>query len=140
MFIDASAVVAILAREPGHEALRARLEAAGEPSFVSPVVRFEACLALARVKAAGAGLKPSPGLIAQAIATFDAFVEDLEAEEVPITPEIGRSAVAASAAWGKAVGHPADLNFGDCFSYACARALGTALLYKGDDFSRTDLA
>ncbi|MDF2115557.1 type II toxin-antitoxin system VapC family toxin [Roseiarcaceae bacterium H3SJ34-1] len=64
----------------------------------------------------------------------DAFVEDLGAEEMIISPEIGKQALTASATYGKSVEHVADLNFGDCFSYACAKVLGVALLYKGDDF------
>jgi ribonuclease VapC len=71
---------------------------------------------------------------------FDAFVEDLDAQEVAITPEIGRRALDAGATYGKAVGHPAELNFGDCFAYACAKQLGVPLIYKGDDFAHTDLA
>jgi uncharacterized protein with PIN domain len=42
--------------------------------------------------------------------------------------------------FGKGRGHPAKLNLADCFSYACAKAQGVALLYKGKDFSHTDLA
>jgi len=42
--------------------------------------------------------------------------------------------------YGKLVGHPADLNMGDCFAYACAKVYGAQLLYKGRDFSETDLA
>jgi len=64
----------------------------------------------------------------------------LGAEEVAISPEIGSLAVAASARYGNAVGHPADLNFGDCFAYARAKTLGVPLAYKGDDFTLTDLA
>lgn len=44
------------------------------------------------------------------------------------------------ARYGKGRGHPAQLNFGDCFSYACARAAGVPLLYVGTDFAKTDLA
>ena len=69
-----------------------------------------------------------------------AFVDDLEAQEVPISPEIGKQAINASVAYGKAVGHVADLNFGDCFAYACAKVLGVTLLYKSNDFAHTDLA
>jgi ribonuclease VapC len=138
MFLDASAIVAILAREPGYEALLERLSAAQGPFSVSPLTRFEACLAIAKAKAAGR--KPSAAQIAQAALVLDAFVEDLWAEDMPITPEIGQGAIEAAATWGKAVGHPAGLNFGDCFAYACAKALGAPLLYKGDDFARTDLA
>ena len=59
---------------------------------------------------------------------------------IEITPAIGRQAVEAAAVYGKAVGHKADLNFGDCFAYAAAKASGARLVYKGDDFARTDLA
>ncbi|MFD2182313.1 type II toxin-antitoxin system VapC family toxin [Rhodoplanes azumiensis] len=141
MFLDASAVVAILGREPGWEEIAKRLAATDPPFFVSPLVKFEAVLGLARLKAGPAGAaKPSAELLGRARAAVEAFVEDLGIEEVPITPDIGRRALDACATFGKAVGHPADLNFGDCFAYACAGGLGVPLLYKGDDFARTDLA
>lgn len=50
------------------------------------------------------------------------------------------AAYAAFIAFGKGSGHPANLNFGDVFSYALAKVRGLPLLYKGDDFSRTDIA
>lgn len=137
MFVDASVIVAILGREAGHEELEKRLLAAGGPFYVSPLVIFEASLGLARQKSTR---KPTPELLYQARLAVDAFVEDLSASEIEISPEIGKRALQASAAFGKVVGHPADLNFGDCFTYACAKALNVPLLYKGDDFSRTDLA
>jgi ribonuclease VapC len=142
MFVDASAIVAILGREPGHAEIEKLLAVAGGPFFVSPLVKFEAAVALARVKTPGrAGTeKPSPERLRQAEAAVDAFVADLGAEEMAISPDIGRRALLACATYGKAVGHAADLNFGDCFAYACAKALDTALLYKGDDFAHTDLA
>jgi ribonuclease VapC len=144
MFIDASVIVAILGREPGHEEIEKRMAAAEGSFFVSPLVKFEASVALARQKAvaktSNANEKPSPELLRQAQEAVDALVEDIGAEELAITPEIGRRAVDASATYGKAVGHVADLNFGDCFAYACAKVLGVALLYKGNDFADTDLA
>jgi ribonuclease VapC len=142
MFVDASVIVAILGREPGYEEIEKRLATVDGSFFVSPLVKFEASVGLARLKATtkAANAKPSPDLLRQARDAIDAFVEDLGAEEVAISPEIGRQALEASATYGKAVGHVADLNFGDCFAYACAKTLGVALLYKGDDFARTDLA
>jgi ribonuclease VapC len=53
--------------------------------------------------------------------------------------EIGHAALQAFARYGRGR-HPAQLNMGDCFAYACARARNVQLLYKGDDFARTDLA
>jgi uncharacterized protein with PIN domain len=78
--------------------------------------------------------------IAQAKAVVAAFVEDLGAREIIISGDIGRKAVEAAGRYGKVVGHQAALNFGDCFAYACAKAYRAPLLYKGEDFSQTDLA
>ncbi|RST87644.1 hypothetical protein EJC49_04305 [Aquibium carbonis] len=59
---------------------------------------------------------------------------------VDISAERGNAAVEASSIYGKIVGHPAALNFGDCFVCGCAKVFGVPLICKGDDFSRTDLA
>jgi ribonuclease VapC len=59
---------------------------------------------------------------------------------IAITPEIGALALSAFDKYGKGRGHKAQLNMGDCFAYACAKSLGVPLLYKGDDFAKTDLA
>lgn len=138
MFIDASAIVAILRREPGYEEIEKRLTAASGPFYVSPLVKFEASLALARQKSNGR--RPTPELLRRASSTVDAFFEDIAADEVAISPEIGRLAIDASSRYGKVVGHVAELNFGDCFAYACAKSLDVSLLYKGNDFANTDLA
>ncbi len=142
MFIDASVIVAILGREPGYEEIEKRLAAVDGQFFVSPLLIFEASVALARLKTMARGVngKPSSEILKQAQGAVDAFVEDIEAKDVPISSEIGRRALEASAIYGKAVGHRADLNFGDCFAYACAKVLGVTLLYKGNDFAHTDLA
>jgi len=143
MFLDASIIVAILGREAGYEEIEKRLASAEGTFFVSPLVKFEASVSLARLKAGTArpkGKKPSTALLRQAVKAVDVFVTDLAAEEVSISPEIGKVAVKASIMYGKVVGHRADLNFGDCFAYACAKTLNVALLYKGDDFLHTDLA
>jgi ribonuclease VapC len=58
----------------------------------------------------------------------------------PVTIEQGRIAADAYRRFGRGSGHPARLNFGDCFSYALARATGERLLFKGDDFGHTDIA
>lgn len=141
MFVDASAIVAVLGREPGCEEILKRLDETGS-FFVSPLVRFEATVSLARKKATAGGMeaKPSRELIAQARAAVDEFVEAIGAEEIAVSSQIGELALDAGMTYGKAVGHPANLNFGDCFAYACAKSLQTGLVYKGDDFARTDLA
>ena len=57
----------------------------------------------------------------------------------PIQPETAHLALEAFARYGKGRGHPARLNLGDCFIYAQAKVGGASLLYKGDDFSKTDI-
>jgi ribonuclease VapC len=69
----------------------------------------------------------------------DLFREaDLIIEEV--TEAQARIAREAYRDFGKGSGHPAGLNFGDCFAYALAKTTGEPILFKGDDFSRTDLS
>jgi len=138
MFLDASVIVAILGREPGFKEIEKRLATIDGPLYISPLVRFEASVALARMKAGA--MRPTPDLLRRAAEAVSAFVTDLEVEEIPISSEIGSRALEASSTYGKAVGHVADLNFGDCFAYACAKVLDVALLYKGNDFAKTDLA
>jgi ribonuclease VapC len=136
MFVDASVIVAILNQEPGWEELSKRLS---EPIdfYVSAMVRFEATQALAR---AGAGSrKPTAEALLKARDLVDQLIVEIGGENVSIGEEIGSRAIDASARYGKAVGHQADLNFGDCFAYACAKTLAIPLLYKGNDFMLTDL-
>lgn len=57
----------------------------------------------------------------------------------PVTEAQAKIAREAYRDFGKGSGHPAQLNFGDCFAYALAKATGEALLFKGNDFTRTDI-
>lgn len=140
MFVDASVLVAILNEEGVCEALSADLEAVPGPLRVSPLVRFETVLALSKASASRLGRRSDADTLEQARRTVDALFDGLGVTHIPITPEIGDAALRAAARYGKAVGHPAALTFGDCFACACAASLGAGLLYKGDDFARTDLA
>jgi ribonuclease VapC len=140
MFLDASAIVGILNDEPGADEIKRRLDTAAGPFLVSPLALFECVTALARARSAGAKKPVDAQAIARAKAVVAAFVEDLGAREIIISGDIGRKAVEAASRYGKIVGHKAALNFGDCFAYACAKAYRAPLLYKGDDFSQTDLA
>jgi ribonuclease VapC len=69
----------------------------------------------------------------------DRFIVEIAGQNVTIDDDIGSRAIDASARYGKAVGHQADLNLGDCFAYACAKSRDLPLLYKGNDFALTDL-
>jgi ribonuclease VapC len=69
-----------------------------------------------------------------------ALLAEADIEVVPLTDEIGRAALDALERYGKGRSHPAQLNLADCFASACAKVYLVPLLYKGDDFRRTDLA
>ena len=76
-------------------------------------------------------------------AIYEAAVRFLESpfiRLVPLDAEQLWLAAAAHRRYGKGRGHPAQLNFGDTFSYALAAARGLPLLFKGNDFARTDVA
>lgn len=141
MFLDASAIVAVLLGEPEGPAFLKAMEMARGRLRVSPVVRLEATLALvrARVQARGKGPASAQDFDQAAALVNDLFVA-LDAQEMPITPEIGTDAIKALSRYGKMAGHPAQLNLGDALSYACAKARHDPLLYKGRDFRETDLA
>lgn len=140
MFVDASAIVAILKGEPEAAGFLAALEAAEGKVFCSPVARFEAVISLAVSMARARGDAMSPNDHAAAEELVDELLKEAGAREVHITEGIGREARAAAAIYGKVAGHAAALNMGDCFAYACAKAYHVRLLYKGEDFARTDLA
>jgi ribonuclease VapC len=139
MFLDASAIVAILNDEPGVEEIKRRLDAAAGPFLVSPLALFESVTAIARARSAGAEPVDAKAIM-HAKAVVAAFVEDLGAREIIVSADIGRKAVEAAGRYGRIVGHKAALNFGDCFAYACAKAYRAPLLCKGEGFSHTDLA
>lgn len=138
-FIDASAIIAILNREPGSDELVKRLAASDKPPLFSPLSRFEAVVGLARSRS-GKHKAPDAEQIEAAEVAVDLFFREAQAKSVMISDSIGAGALKAARTYGKAVGHPADLNFGDCFAYACAKGYRAALLYMGRDFAETDLA
>jgi ribonuclease VapC len=137
MFVDASAIIAILAGEPDAGSLVARIEGHGGLLYISPIVAYEAVLGLARSRGTD---QPKAVAIATAKAAVEDLVESLGMVTIDLTPEIGIAAIDAASRYGKAVGHAASLNMGDCFAYAAAKALDVPLLYKGNDFAQTDLA
>jgi ribonuclease VapC len=129
MFVDTSAIVAILLREPESRELTARAKSAG-PCLTSPAVRLETCMVLASRR----DVSPT-----RAQDYFDDLASQIGFSEIPIDERVGRLAVECSEQYGKGR-HPAQLNFGDCLSYACAKAHGAALLFKGEDFAKTDVS
>lgn len=146
-FIDASVVVAILKREAGYEELIKQLSQTGARFYVSPMVRFEAVAAMVKLevdhlqqKAGKVSSTERKQFIEAARKLIDTFFSELEASEIIIDGRAGQGALDAMGEYGRMSGHAAALNFGDCFSYAVAKINRLQLLYKGNDFSETDMA
>ena len=130
LFLDASAVVAMLAREADALDLADRLDEADELVW-SPIVQWEAAAALARIR------KIDPH---DARSDVYEFGREWSVRSVSIGDFEGEIAFEAFGLYGKGRKHPARLNMGDCFAYACAKTSQARLLYKGNDFIHTDLA
>ena len=128
MFVDASALTAMLTNEDDAIDLLTRLQAA-DRRLTSPLAVWEATIAVARIL-------DLP--IAEASKSMATYLDLIGVKLVSVSPETGYLALDAFDRYGKGR-HPARLNFGDCFSYACATQLGEALLFKGDDFPLTDI-
>ncbi|CAN5309572.1 type II toxin-antitoxin system VapC family toxin [soil metagenome] len=127
---DASAFVAMLTHEEDAERLVGVLQS-HEDRLYCAVGAWEAVRAVARKR--GVALNT-------ARQAFEILSERMGFRAVVIGDTEWRLAVEAHRLYGKGTGHPARLNMGDCFAYACAKTNGARLLYKGDDFSHTDLA
>jgi ribonuclease VapC len=130
MFVDTSVVVAILANEEDAAEWSGKIGAATR-RITSPLVVLEAAMRLSSL------LAVEPRIVETAI---EAFVRQTEIEIVPIESGDAKLAIQAFSDYGKGRGHPAQLNLADCLSYAAAKSRGMPLLYKGNDFSHTDLA
>lgn len=125
MVVDTSALVAILSDEPERRAFIEAIEAA-DVRLMSAATFVEASIVVeARYGPEGLRL-------------FDLFVERAGIDLVDLDEEQAREARRAFSTYGKDR-HPAGLNFGDCFAYALAIGFGEPLLFKGQDFSQTDV-
>lgn len=127
MIVDTSALIALLQREPTADAVSDALAAAGAVA-ISAATLIEAAIV------ADGSRDPVRS------ARFDAIIDALDVEIVPVSGAHVDLARRAFREFGRGSGHPARLNFGDCFSYALARERGEDLLYIGDDFAHTDLS
>jgi ribonuclease VapC len=129
IFIDTSAIVAILTFEEDADRLLEVMRSAGGRN-TGAHVRLECAINLTRV------LKID---VQKAELLFDGLLQMASIDVVSVDDEISKAAVTAFGRYGKGRGHPAQLNFGDCLSYACASMLDAAILFKGRDFMHTDL-
>ena len=125
MVIDTSAILAILGNEPEAE-LFAETIASAEMRWISAATLLETSIVVEARHGAVGGQKLDETIVAAQI-----LVEPVTVEQVALARLAYRT-------YGKGR-HPAGLNFGDCFSYALAKLRSEPLLFKGEDFTQTDL-
>jgi ribonuclease VapC len=126
MIVDTSALLAILRDEPEAEVCARAIES-------SAVRRVSAGNFVEAAVIIDASRDPI------ASRRFDDLLKEAHIAVEPVTEAQARIAREAYRDFGKGSGHPARLNFGDCFAYALAKATGEPLLFKGNDFAQTDI-
>jgi len=127
MVLDTSALLAILLDEPESESMIRAISGATHRLVGAPTLVEASAVMLAK--------KGSGGEVA-----LDALLERLGAQVIPMSVGAARLARLAYARFGKGVGDPAVLNYGDCLTYGVAMVEREPLLCKGDDFVRTDIS
>lgn len=125
MVLDPSAVLAILQNEPQRRKFNEAIEAADTRSLST--ASFVECSMIVESRYGADGVRD-----------LDLFLAKAQVSLVAVDEEQANLARRAFQKFGKGR-HPAGLNFGDCFSYALSRALDLPLLFKGSDFSQTDV-
>jgi ribonuclease VapC len=126
MIVDTSALIALLRDEPDARTFAEAIDAA-RVRRISAATFVEAATVVDASR--------NPILSRQ----FDQLIDRVALVIEPVTAEQARIAREAYRDFGKRSGHPARLNFGDCFAYALAKATGEPLLFKGRDFAQTDV-
>lgn len=124
--VDSSAIVAILLEEPEARPFLERLSFS--PRNLCSAMSFVECVMVLSTRAPKLSLEQ-----------FTQSLSDFAIDIAQVDPAQASLAAQAFLRFGKGR-HPAKLNLGDCFSYALAKSLNAPLLYKGEDFGRTDIA
>jgi len=127
VIVDASALIAILFGEAEAARFATALQADPKPR-ISAANYLEAAIVIDGARRPIASRR------------FDDLMREAGIAVEPVTEAQARIAREAYRDFGKGSGHPAQLNFGDCFAYALAKATSEPLLFKGDDFAQTDVA
>jgi len=137
MFIDASAIIAIIRKEPEAELFKEKLKNS-KKIYTCAMSKYEAvaglCMALRQKDK-----KISQDIITQSINLVDSFFNIFNIDIVAIGQQEADLSIEAFAHYGKGTGSKAQLNMGDCFAYACAKNKKMPLLFKGNDFIHTDI-
>jgi len=138
MYVDASAIVAILNNEPEKALLLHKLETAQTSPYVSAVTFLEAVLSYARTAREDDNDPVTEEMMVAARNDVTNLLKSINAKNAAIMEKTGETAYHYSLKYGRGR-HPAKLNMGDCLAAACASEYRLPLLYKGNDFSQTDL-
>ena len=128
MIVDSSALIAIIQKESDYEELRTKIVTAETLPKMSAANYLEAAIVI------------DSKYSATASRDFDTLLIDLDIEIIDVTVAQAKIARAAYRDFGKGSRHKAQLNFGDCFAYALASETRDPLLFKGNDFTQTDIA
>jgi ribonuclease VapC len=126
MVIDTSALLAIVLDEPEREAFLTKISLDARP-LIAAANYVEAAIVITARRGAAAATR------------LRALIDEAGIAIVAVDEAVSESAIDAFRRFGKGQ-HPAGLNFGDCFAYSLASLSGERLLYKGDDFAKTDIA
>lgn len=126
MILDTSVIIAVLRREPDRRAFL-RAIYASEWRRLSAASYVEAAIVSDR--------SPDPFVRS----SLDDLLRRLAVVIEPVSVAQARLAREAHQIFGRGSGHPAALNYGDCFAYALSKEMGEPLLFKGDDFNKTDI-
>jgi ribonuclease VapC len=125
VIVDSSAIVAVACREPGFELPLDKLVASTSTAIGTPTLAETGIVLAARFR------RDTRGLLVR-------LLDEFEVTEVPFGEPHWREAIRAYWRFGRGR-HPANLNYGDCLSYAVAHLAQEPLLFVGDDFASTDL-
>ncbi|MDP6875016.1 MAG: type II toxin-antitoxin system VapC family toxin [Alphaproteobacteria bacterium] len=126
MVIDTSAIIAILRDEPERRRFNEIIESV-DACYFSTASLLETRIVLHSRKRD------------RVLLTLDGFMSEADIEIVDVSRDIAEIAFDAFRKYGKGQGKGARLNYGDCFSYALAKEMDLPLLFKGNDFSQTDI-
>jgi len=127
--VDSSAIVAIALREPGYKRLADRI--GEETASLISVANYVECGQVLAQRQLNA--------VQRALSEFVGLLNRLDLVLAPIDEAQARVALDARVRYGRGFGHPARLNYSDCFAYALAKTRALPLLYVGDDFRHTDV-
>jgi ribonuclease VapC len=126
VIVDSSAIISILRLEPEAQIFLKKLDTTSRCLIAAPTY-LEVCMVMA-----GTLGEKGQDDVDQLLSAMDILI-------VPFTPTASKVAVSAFLTYGKGRGHKAQLNFGDCISYAMSKVEAMPLLFKGEDFALTDV-